>query len=88
MPGHGGRHYGQGRCEPSPKVRCSPDQAGYLFLFLPGVAGENRGSGGKSGTLTLNKVRAKNAGTYTVTATNTFGSATSTPAVLTVVPAP
>ncbi|MGA7724291.1 MAG: immunoglobulin domain-containing protein [Opitutaceae bacterium] len=45
-------------------------------------------SGGKSGTLTLNKVRAKNAGTYTVTATNTFGSATSTPAVLTVVPAP
>jgi hypothetical protein len=41
-------------------------------------------SGGKSGTLTINKVKVSNAGTYTVTATNSFGSATSNPAVLTV----
>jgi hypothetical protein len=39
-------------------------------------------SGGKSGTLTINKVKASDAGTYTVTATNSFGSATSNPAVL------
>jgi hypothetical protein len=48
--------------------------------FLNGVTV----SGGKSGTLTINKVKASDAGTYTVTATNSFGSVTSNPALLTV----
>jgi hypothetical protein len=48
--------------------------------FLNGVTV----SGGKAGTLTINKVKASAAGTYTVVATNAFGSATSAPALLTV----
>ena len=45
-------------------------------------------SGKTSATLTLNNVKAANSGTYTVTVTNSVGSATSNPATLTVDVAP